>query len=468
VVVAMREPSLNLLTPGAVASPFAPGPDAPREEDLSRCVHCGLCLMSCPTFVETGLEPESPRGRIYLIRAVQEGRAPLTDTVVEHLDLCLGCRNCEAVCPSGVPYGRIIEHARAAIHAHADQRSDAYRLRARVLREIFPHPRRIALVAALLRIYQASGAQGLVRRSGVLRLLPRALREMEELTPRVSRRPFRVKPGVARARGRATARVALFAGCIMPYTHAETQRATMRVLRQNGCDVLTPTAQVCCGALLVHNGDRESARALARKNIDAFLASGAEQVVVNAAGCGSTLKEYGELLEDDPAYREKAERFAGRVRDVTEVLAARPLAEGLGAVPARVTYQDSCHLAHAQRVTAPPRQLIAAIPGVQFVEMPNADRCCGSAGIYNIVQREMSARLLASKMADVAEAAPDLIVTANPGCMIQLETGVRRHGLAAEVLHVVDLLDRSYQVGARAAGGAALTHTQPGVPHHDP
>ena len=443
----LRELDRNMLAARAGASPFAPGPDGPREEDLSRCVHCGLCLTSCPTFVETGLEPESPRGRIWLMRAVQEGRIPLSDTVVEHLDLCLGCRNCEAVCPSGVPYGRIIEGARARIHEQRGQFGRNYRLRALVLRELFPYPWRIALIAHVLRLYQASGLQAALRRSGVLRLLPKALREMEELTPQVSRRFFRVRWGVARARGPATARVAFFAGCIMPYTHAETQRATMRVLRRNGCDVVTPTTQGCCGALLVHNGDRETARRLARQNIDTFLRSGAEAVIVNAAGCGSTLKEYGELLADDPDYAEKAEEFARRVQDVTEFLAARPFAEGLGRVEARVTYQDSCHLAHAQRVKEPPRRLLRAIPGVRFVEMAGADRCCGSAGIYNIVEREMSAQLLASKMADVADVAPQTIVTANPGCMIQLETGVRRHGVEAEVLHVVDLLDRSYRAG---------------------
>ena len=287
----------------------------------------------------------------------------------------------------------------------------------------------------------------MVRRTGLLRLLPKPLREMEELTPRVSRRFFRTRRGVARARGQASGTVALFAGCIMPYTHAETQEATMRVLRRTGCDVTTPTRQGCCGALLVHNGDRETARALARRNIDVF--ADAETIVVNAAGCGSTLKEYGELLEDDPEYAHRAEEFAGRVKDVTEFLAERALPAALGAVPASVTYQDSCHLAHAQRIKEAPRRLLRAIPGVEFREMPNADRCCGSAGIYNIVQREMSARLLESKMLDVGDVAPQIIVTANPGCMIQLETGVRRSGLDAEVLHVVDLLDRSLRAGAR-------------------
>jgi glycolate dehydrogenase iron-sulfur subunit len=439
---------VSVLTSTAIGMPFSGGTDAPREEDLSRCVHCGLCLMSCPTFVETGLEPESPRGRISLIRAVQEGRIPLSDTVVEHLDLCLGCRNCEAVCPSGVPYGRIIEGARAQIMQRSSERSRSYRLRAMVLRALFPYPGRIRAIAALLRWYQSSGMQRLVRRSGVLRLAPRALREMEELAPSVSRRPFRIRRGVARARGRAGATVAFFAGCIMPYTNAETQVATMRVLRRAGCDVVTPMEQVCCGALLVHNGDRETARGLARKNIDAFVASGVETIVVNAAGCGSTLKEYGELLADDREYAERAEHFAHHVKDVTEILTERGLGAGLGSLPIRVTYQDSCHLAHG--VKEQPRRLLQSVPDITLVEMPNADRCCGSAGIYNIVQREMSAKLLESKMDEVREVAPDVIVTANPGCMIQLETGVRRGGISAEVLHVVDVLERSYEAGERS------------------
>ncbi|MGD9892265.1 MAG: (Fe-S)-binding protein, partial [Dehalococcoidia bacterium] len=447
---------MSVLNRSAIESPPAASGDAPREEDLSRCVHCGLCLMSCPTFVETGLEPESPRGRIYLIRAVQEGRIPMSDTVVEHLDLCLGCRNCESVCPSGVPYGRIIEGARAQIMEHSEERPRSYRLRAAALRALFPHPRRIRTLASLLRWYQASGLQSVIRRTGALRLLPRPLREMEELTPRVSRRAFRLKRGVARAGGTATARVAFFAGCIMPYTNAETQAATMRVLCRTGCDVTTPVEQVCCGALLVHNGDREAARRLARRNIDVFEASGDDFVVVNAAGCGSTLKEYGELLAGDPAYAERAELFAHLVKDVTELLAERPLGDRLGTLPLRVTYQDSCHLAHAQRVKDQPRRLLRAIPGLELVEMPNADRCCGSAGIYNIVQREMSAKLLTSKMEEVRQVAPDAIVTANPGCMIQLETGVRREGMHAEVLHVVDLLDRSFAAGETVADPTPL------------
>jgi glycolate oxidase iron-sulfur subunit len=423
------------------------GPDAPREDDLMRCVHCGLCLMSCPTFVATGLETESPRGRIYLIRAAHEGRIDLNDAVLPHLELCLQCRNCEAVCPSGVPFGRIMEGARAQIFAQGLDAPAPRRLRTLVLRGLLPHRGRIEAVAHLLRLYQRSGLKAAVRRSPLLRVLPRSLRDLEAMTPSVSDRFFRPVPEPVRPAGSAIARVAFFSGCVMPYMYGGTQEATVRVLTRNGCEVLTPPEQTCCGALMVHSGDREAARALARRTVDLFLSLGVDAVIVNAAGCGSTLKEYHELLEHDPEYADKARRFSVLVRDVTEFVAELPFAEGLGEVRARVTYQDSCHLAHAQRIKDAPRRIIRAIPGVRFVDMPNADRCCGSAGIYNVVQREMSMRLLDLKMDEVAAAEPDIVVTANPGCMLQLETGLRRRGLRARVMHVIDLLDLSYRAG---------------------
>ncbi len=424
-----------------------PGPDAPRDDDLARCVHCGLCLMNCPTFVMTSLEPESPRGRIYLIRAAHEGRIALTDTALRHLDLCLQCRNCEAVCPSGVPYGRILEAARAEIVRQGLGPTLPRLLRRVALTGLLPHRRRVAGVARLLRLYQASGLQRAVRHGPLRRLLPRPLRELEALAPSVSPHVFRPAPEPIRPAGSPRARVAFFFGCIMPFTHAGTQAATVRVLNHLGVEVLTPPRQTCCGALLVHAGEREAARTLARQNVDLFLSLDADVVVVNAAGCGSVLKEYGELLERDPAYAEKAARFAALVKDATEYVATLPFTEGLGPIAARVTYQDSCHLAHAQRITAAPRRLIQSIPGVRLVEMAHPDRCCGSAGIYNVVQREMSLRLLDDKMAEVAATGADLVVTANPGCMIQLEAGLRRHNLRARVLHVMDLLDLSYRCG---------------------
>lgn len=426
------------------------GLDVPSDADLSRCVHCGLCLMSCPTFVATGVETESPRGRIALIRAASEGRIDLNDAVLPHLELCLQCRNCESVCPSGVPYGRIMEAARAQVFQQGLDSDTPRRVRTAMLRGLLPHRRRLSTLASLLRLYERSGLQAAIRRSPMLRVLPKRLRNLESLTPRVSERSFTPPTGPVRPAGDVRARVAFFSGCLMPHLYGPTQEATLRVLARNGVEVVTPQHQTCCGALMVHSGDREAARALARRTIDTFLALDVDAVIVNAAGCGSTLKEYHELLEHDAIYAERSRRFSALVRDVTEYVARLPFTEGLGTVRARVTYQDSCHLAHAQRVKHAPRHLIQAIPGVQFVEMPNADRCCGSAGIYNVVQPEMSGRLLKMKMDEVADAMPDIVVTANPGCMLQLETGVRRRGMQTRVMHVIDLLDLAYRCNSDA------------------
>jgi Fe-S oxidoreductase len=425
------------------------GIDAPRDEDLARCVHCGLCLMACPTFVATGLEPESPRGRIALIRAASEGRVELNDAVLPHLELCLQCRNCESVCPSGVPYGRIMEGARAQIFRQGLGPAAPRRLRTAILRGLLPHRARIEALARMLRLYDRSGLKAAVRAFPLMQRLPRRLRDLEAMTPTVSERFYRPSSAPARPDGEPAARVAFFSGCVMPYMYGGTQDATVRVLTRNGREVVTPPEQTCCGALMVHSGDREAARALARRNVDLFLSLGVEAVVVNAAGCGSTLKEYGELLEHDPEYTEPARRFSELVQDATEYVARLPFTEGLGAVRARVTYQDSCHLAHAQRIKHAPRHLIQAIPGVTFVDMPNADRCCGSAGIYNVMQPEMSMQVLDMKMEEVAATEPDIVVTANPGCMVQLETGLRRRGLRARVMHVIDLLDLAYRSGGR-------------------
>ncbi|MCH7523284.1 MAG: 4Fe-4S dicluster domain-containing protein [Chloroflexi bacterium] len=414
--------------------PFS-GPFAPSDADLSRCVRCGLCLEYCPTYTETGLETESPRGRLYLIKAIAEERIEATPTVVGHLDLCLQCRNCEAVCPSGVPYGRIMEGARAEILANRPPL--AWRLRALFLREVIARPRRMAAFATLLRLYRASGLRWLAERTPFLR-------ERVILAPTISGPTFRARGVLARPRGEARGRVALLIGCIMPHAYGRVHEATVRVLARNGFEVVAPPHQACCGALHAHNGDRPTARALARRNIDAFLEAQVDTIVVNSAGCGAAMKEYGELLADDPDYAEKAGRFAGSVKDVTELLAELPLEAPTGRVEADVTYQDPCHLAHAQRITSAPRELLAAIPGLRLVEMAQPDRCCGSAGIYSLAHREMSLDLLDGKMREIAATGADVIATANPGCMAQLEAGLRRHRLPGRVVHVVELLDEAY------------------------
>ena len=415
--------------------PFS-GPFAPSDADLSRCVHCGLCLESCPTYTETGLETESPRGRLYLIKAIAEERIEATPTVVGHLDLCLQCRNCEAVCPSGVPYGRIMEGARAELLANRP--SLAWRLRALFLREVIARPRRMAAFATLLRLYRASGLRWLAERTPFLR-------ERVILAPTISGPTFRARAVLARPRGETRGRAALLIGCIMPHAYGRVHEATVRVLARNGFEVVAPPDQACCGALNAHNGDRPRARALARRNIDAFLNAQVGTIAVNSAGCGSAMKEYGELLADDPDYAEKAGRFAGSVKDVTELLAELPLEAPTGRVEADVTFQDPCHLAHAQRITSAPRELLRAIPGLRLVEMAQPDRCCGSAGIYSLAHRQMSLDLLDGKMREIAATGADVIATANPGCMAQLEAGLRRHKLPGRVVHVVELLDEAYR-----------------------
>ena len=416
--------------------PFS-GPFAPTEADLSRCVHCGLCLQHCPTYTETGLETESPRGRLYLIRAMSEGRIEPTAAAVEHLDLCLQCRNCEAVCPSGVPYGRIMEGARAEILA-GEKAPRSWRLRAAFVRSVIARPGRMGALATLLRLYRASGLRWLAERTPYLR--DRVL-----LAPTVSGASFRRRGVLARPEGEVRGRVALLTGCIMPHAFGRVHEATLRVLARNGFDVVAPEDQACCGALSAHSGDRVTARSLARRNLDVFLEAKVEAIVVNSAGCGSTMKEYGELLAGDSEYVEKAARLAGLVRDVSELLADLPLQPPAGRVEAKVTYQDSCHLAHAQGISDAPRALLRAIPGLDLVEMAQPARCCGSAGIYSLTQTEMSLALLDGKMADVGSTGAEIIATSNPGCMSHLEAGLRRTGRRGRVVHVVELLDEAYR-----------------------
>lgn len=424
--------------------PAARSTDTPSVEDLIRCVHCGFCLNYCPIYLELGMETDSPRGRIHLIRALSEGRAGPTRHLLAHLDLCLQCRACQAACPSGVPYGRIMETARAQVLTSTG-RPLSWRLRALVLRQLLPHQRRLRLLASALRLYQRSGLQALLRRSGVLRWLPGGLADLEDALPTVPPHFFEGKGVLAEPASNPSRTVGLLTGCVMPVLYAHTHEATVRVLARNGCRVVAPPDQVCCGALHLHAGDREIARRLARRNIDAFLEAGVDAIITNSAGCGAAMKEYGELLADDPEYAEKARRFAGMVRDVTEYVVELPFKDGLGPLPQRVTYQDPCHLAHAQGITRQPRDILTAIPELELVEMEDADRCCGSGGIYSVVQREMSAQLLENKMRAVAATGAGVIATANPGCAIQLEAGLRRHRLEGRVVHVVELLDQAYQ-----------------------
>lgn len=426
----------------------------PSRADLDKCVHCGLCLNACPTYRDLGVEMDSPRGRIQQMIRIADGD-PIDQSYIEHMELCLACRGCETACPSGVPYGRMIEAARAGIEAQRDRGLAARLFRRFIFNRLLPSRFVLETVGAGLYLYQASGLQKLVRASGILKLMGN-LGSVEALAPEIEVPFFFSKTGTTfPAEGVRTHRVAFLSGCIANLTFCRLNEATVRVLQKNGCEVVVVEGQVCCGALHVHSGLKEEAQKLARRNIDAVLGGRFDAVITNAAGCGSTLKEYGELLEDDEAYREKAAHFSGMMRDVTEFLSGLELNPQLGPLPYKVTYQDSCHLLHGQKVKAAPRKLIRAIPGVTYREMPNADVCCGSAGIYNIVQNEMSMRILERKMDAVATTEADVVATANPGCLLQLRAGVEQHGGDRRVMHVVELLDESYQAFEAARKTAA-------------
>ena len=415
----------------------------PKQFDLDRCVHCGLCLNACPTYRELGLEADSPRGRIYQMVQVSNG-AGITPSYTEHIGLCLACRGCESACPSGVPYGRMVEDARCQIEAQTTRGPWATRLRRFVFERLLVSPRALTAVGTLLYLYERIGLKAVMRVLSSFGLAGK-LGDLAQLAPSADPPFFFSQVGKTfPAVGPRRYRVAFLAGCIANVSFARLNEATVRVLRRNGCEVAIPAGQGCCGALHLHSGLREDARKLARRNIDALRAGGFDAIVTNAAGCGSTLKEYGELLADDAEYATKAREFAGRMRDVTEFLAGIELNPEMKPVKGIVTYQDSCHLAHGQRVRGAPRKLLAAIPGLEFREMRGADICCGSAGIYNIVQNEMAMQILAKKMEQVNATGAEIVATANPGCLLQLEAGVRLHGKGQKVTHVVELLDRAY------------------------
>jgi glycolate oxidase iron-sulfur subunit len=414
-------------------------------EGVNQCVHCGLCLASCPTFSELGTEMDSPRGRILLVKSLAEGRIGLSDSTVQHLSLCLDCRACETVCPAGVPYGRLIEAAKAEIER---QRPGG------VLRRAFRwlnfglllgRPRLLALAAVGLRVYQASGLQALARKSGVVRLLPGTLPAWEALLPRLPAAAERARlPALTPAEGERRGRVAMLTGCVQSIVFGAHNRATARVLARNGWDVVAPIDQGCCGALNAHGGDHARALVMARRTIETFEAERVDAVVVNTSGCGAHMKAFGTLLGDGPAWAERARRFSAGVRDVAEFLASTPLRGPLQPVPMTVTYHDPCHVVHGQKIRSAPRALLAQIPGLRVIDLPESDWCCGSAGIYNLTQPEMAGRLLRRKVRHVLGTGAAAVVTANPGCILQIQQGLREAGSLVDVVHLVEILDRAY------------------------
>ncbi|MGH9062675.1 MAG: (Fe-S)-binding protein [Acidimicrobiales bacterium] len=425
----------------------------PSAEIVADCVHCGFCLPACPTYVLWGEEMDSPRGRILLMKAGLEGQTGLTGSVVRHFDACLGCMGCVTACPSGVRYDELIEATRAQVERR-HHRSLPDRLYREAIFTIFPHPGRARAAAVAGWAYQRLGLAEQVRRRGLLDRLPARVRALDGLLPPV-RLASLVRPVPARvpAVGKPRLRVGLLTGCIQRAFFADVNAATARVLAAEGCEVVAPRHQGCCGALMVHAGRERDAQRSARSVVDAFEGTGVDAVVVNAAGCGSTLKEYGRLLVDDPEYARRGAELAAKARDVTEVLAELEPRAPRHPVAARVAYHDACHLAHAQGIRLPPRQVLASVPGIELVELGD-DLCCGSAGIYNLVEPEAAEELGRRKAALVREAAVDALATANPGCLLQL----RRHlGPAPPLFHPVELVDASIRgrdpLGRPAAAG---------------
>ncbi|MDQ3044478.1 MAG: (Fe-S)-binding protein [Chloroflexota bacterium] len=418
------------------------GADVPEDDLLRACVHCGMCLPSCPTYLLTGQEASSPRGRLWLMRAVADGRlelsAPLFD---EQMYQCLNCRACEAVCPSGVQYGPLVEAARSQLEQHRSRPFWQRAARAFGLGWQFGDIRRIRLLVGMLRIYQRLGLARVARRSGLLRLLH--LAELESMMPMIASR-FLIPGKEAWRPKRARRSARLFNGCVMSTVFADVNRAAGRVMAHNGVSVDIPLGQQCCGALHVHSGMMSEARTLARRNIVAFELSGEDPIVVTAAGCGAVLKEYGYLLRENFDWSERAARFSARVRDVTELLGEVELRPPSHRVERTVTYQEPCHLAHAQRLTAQPRRLLHSIPGLRLVEMAESSLCCGSAGIYNLIRREMAEDLGDRKATRIVATGASEVVTANPGCAMQLRASLRRRGHPIRVQHIVELLDEAY------------------------
>jgi len=419
----------------------------PSLDIINKCVHCGFCLPVCPTYALWGEEMDSPRGRIYLMKMAAEGTATMNRTWVGHFDACLGCVACMTACPSGVDYGKLIEATRAQIERnYARTRSE--RLFRRMLLRTMARPNRLRTLLLPVRIYQKTGLQALARKTGLLNLLPKRYRSAEALLPTL--RSNGSLAGVIPAQGERRRRVGLLTGCVQSVMFSGVNGATARVLAAEGCEVVLPPGQQCCGALMVHAGEEREAQELARKTIQAFEAAQVDTVVINAAGCGSNMKEYGHLLRDDRHFAERARQFSAKCKDVTEILAELEPRAPRHALPLRVAYHDACHLQHAQNIRTQPRSLLLKIPGLELKEVPEAALCCGSAGIYNLVQPEAAQELGDRKAVNVAATKPDIVATGNPGCILQIQAALRRQGSKIKVVHTIELVDASIR-GASAA-----------------
>ncbi len=444
----------------AAETPLPPSPGAKpfylKNLDfgvLAQCIHCGLCLPTCPTYDATKLERHSPRGRIALMRNVAEGRLDVTEAFGDEMYFCLGCLACETACPAGVDYTRMFEEARADIERAGILNTEKRNwIRSVMLRGVFTRPWLLRLIGRVLRIYQASGMETLVRKLGLLRLLPKNLRKLEPLMPRVERDfSDTLIAEVETPKDVARQRVGMLTGCVQDLTYSSVNRDTVDVLLANGCEVVTPRMQHCCGSLHGHNGEVDTARDMARRNIDAMEKSAGsiddlDAIITNAGGCGSHLKHYDHLLHGDPLYAARAVKWSAKVKDIHEFLMTiGPVKPSSSGTEQTVTYHESCHLCHGQKITKQPRELLKLIPGLKLVELPESSWCCGSAGVYNITQPEMSAKLLDRKMANIVKTGAKCVANGNPGCSVQLEAGVRAAGSDVEIVHPITLLARAYR-----------------------
>jgi len=414
---------------------------------LQQCIHCGMCLPTCPTYDATKLERNSPRGRIALMRSIADGNMEVTNAFGEELAFCLGCLACETACPAGVRYAELFEAARADIERTGVLKSPARDLvRAVALRFVFTRPRLLRLLGRVLHLYQAVGLQWLVRKLKLTAILPKRLRELEPLTPRVKRHFSDALIARIETPAIKKYRVGMLTGCVQDLTYSDINRDTVDVLLANGCEVVTPRAQYCCGSIHGHNGELETSREMARRNIDSFHIDELDAIVTNAAGCGSHLKNYGHLLREDALYRARAVKWSEKLMDIHEWLmeigAKQP---DCAPKPRTVTYHEACHLCHGQKITRQPRQILKLVPGLQLVELPESTWCCGSAGVYNITQPEMSQKLLERKLSCLDKTKASVVATANPGCMVQLEAGIRASGRAVRVVHPISLLAEAYR-----------------------
>jgi glycolate oxidase iron-sulfur subunit len=417
---------------------------------VQQCMHCGLCLPACPTYDATKIERHSPRGRISLMRAIADGRLDTTRTFADEMYFCLGCLACMTACPAGVNYAELFEHARAEAETSGVLKSPKRNLiRAFAIRWLFMDLSRLRFVGRVLRLYQHLGLQKLIRRSGVLNLLPKRLRELEAMTPDIQPKfSAELIAPVTRSAGPRRFRVAMLIGCAQDLIFSDINRDTVEVLARNGCEVITPPEQLCCGSLHAHNGEWELAQQLARKQIDQFPPDQFDAIITNAGGCGSHLKHYRKLLADDPVYRERAVLWDKKVKDIHEWLIAIGVQPPVNHAPEHVvTYHESCHLAHGQKITAQPRELLRLIPNLKLVELPEGTWCCGSAGIYNIIQPEMANQLLERKLKHIKSTGATTVANGNPGCLLQLVNGAKQQQMTLRVVHPVTLLAEAYRRG---------------------